>query len=138
MGLGTDADVKPSLIDEMRAASLLAKGAALDGSALGARDAFALGTSQGAEALSVAAGDLQVGRAADYVVLDASKIDPWSPPLNALVYRGEDAWVQATFVERPPRLHRRASPLARQAWEETAAIAKRLDSVSLVVAEKAK
>src|SRR5581483_8015890 len=35
MGLGTDADVKPSLIDEMREASLLQKIARLDGSALG-------------------------------------------------------------------------------------------------------
>ena len=31
MGLGTDADVKPSLIDEMRAASLLQKILHLDG-----------------------------------------------------------------------------------------------------------
>ena len=73
-GLGTDADVKPSLIDEMRAASLLQKIRRSDGSALGAATAFALGTAQGARALGVPAGDFLPGHAADYVVLNGSKI----------------------------------------------------------------
>ena len=98
MGLGTDADVKPSLIEEMRAATLLQKIGRLDGSALGARTAFALGTSQGARALNIAAGDFAPGLAADYAVLDASRIDEWTPAINGVVYRGEDSWVQATFV----------------------------------------
>ena len=126
MGLGTDADVKPSLIDEMRAAALLQKLQRSDGSALGAPAAFALGTAQGAKALGVAAGDLVAGAAADYVVLDASAIDPWSPPLNALVYRGEDAWVQAAFVDGRRVYTGEPSPLARTAWEATAAVANRL------------
>ncbi len=98
MGLGTDADVKPSLIDEMRAASYLQKIARLDGSAFGARSAFDLGTAQGARALGLTTGDLIPGNAADYVVLDASRIDPWTPEVQAVVYRGEDRWVQAAFV----------------------------------------
>ncbi|MGR4065244.1 MAG: amidohydrolase family protein [Vulcanimicrobiaceae bacterium] len=98
VGLGTDADVKPSIIDEMRAAALLQKIRRLDGSALGARVAYDLGTAQGARALGVNAGDLTAGCAADFVVLDASTIEDWTPPLNALVYRGSDAWVQAVFV----------------------------------------
>lgn len=126
MGLGTDADVKPSLIDEMRAASLLQKIRAADGGALGAAIAYALGTSQGAAALRVAAGDLTAGCAADYVVLDASKIDPWSPPRNALVYRGEDAWVQATFVAGRRVFTGEPSVLARKAWEAAARTANRL------------
>jgi 5-methylthioadenosine/S-adenosylhomocysteine deaminase len=126
MGLGTDADVKPSLIDEMRAAALLQKIRRLDGSARPATTAFALGTAQGAKALRVAAGDLSAGNAADYVVLDASKIDPWAPPLNALVYRGEDAWVQATFVGGRRAYVGEPSQLARLAWEAVANIAKRL------------
>ena len=126
LGLGTDADVKPSLFDEMRAASLLQKLAHTDGSALGAQTAFAMGTSLGAQALGLAAGDLQPGYAADYLVLDARKIDPWSPALNALVYRGEDAWVQAAFVGGRRVYTGESSPLARTAWEETAAVAKRL------------
>src|SRR6185503_5449008 len=65
VGLGTDADVKPSIIDEMRAAALLQKLRAEDGAAFAARDAFALGTSLGAATLGVAAGDLVAGNAAD-------------------------------------------------------------------------
>jgi 5-methylthioadenosine/S-adenosylhomocysteine deaminase len=98
IALGTDADVKPSLIDEMRAASLLQKILSTDGSALGADAAFAMGTREGAFALGIPSGDLIAGHRADYVVLDATRIDPWSPPVNAVVYRGEDRWVQAAFV----------------------------------------
>ena len=126
VGLGTDADVKPSLIDEMRAAALLQKIARSDGNALGARAAYDLGTASGAAALGVAAGDLTAGRAADYVVLNASRVDPWSPSLNALVYRGEDAWVQASFVSGRRVYTGDASPLARKAWEETTSVAKRV------------
>lgn len=126
MGLGTDADVRPSLIEEMRAAALLQKILHLDGAALGAPQAFSMGTAQGARALGVSGGDLVTGAPADYVVLDASKIDPWSPPLNALVYRGEDAWVQATFANGRRVYVGEPSPVARRAKEMLAAIARRL------------
>jgi 5-methylthioadenosine/S-adenosylhomocysteine deaminase len=126
MGLGTDADVKPSLIDEMRAAALLQKILHLDGAALGAAQAYALATAQGARALRVAGGDLVAESPADYVVLDAAKIDPWSPTLDALVYRGEDAWVQATFVGGKRVYVGEPSPLARRARAATAAIAARV------------
>lgn len=126
VGLGTDADVKPSLIDEMRAAALLQKLRQLDAGALDASAAFALGTTTGARALAIAAGDLVPGARADYVVLDASKIDPWARPLNELVYRGEDGWVQATFVDGRRRFIGEPSPLARTARDAAAAIAKRL------------
>jgi 5-methylthioadenosine/S-adenosylhomocysteine deaminase len=98
MGLGTDADVKPSLIDEMRAATLLQKIARLDGSALGAGAAFDLGTASGARALGLACGDLTPGNEADFLVLDASRIDPWTPDVQGVVYRADDTWVQAAFV----------------------------------------
>jgi 5-methylthioadenosine/S-adenosylhomocysteine deaminase len=126
VGLGTDADVKPSLIDEMRAAALLQKLRRLDAGALDASTAFALGTKTGAQALAIAAGDLVPGARADYVVLDASKIDPWARPLNELVYRGEDGWVQATFVDGRRRFVGESSPLACAARDEVGAIAKRL------------
>ncbi|MBV8344425.1 MAG: amidohydrolase family protein [Candidatus Eremiobacteraeota bacterium] len=125
-GLGTDADVRPSLIDEMRAAALLQKILYLDGAALGARCAFDLGTAQGAGALRVGGGELVAPQPADYVVLDASNIDPWSPPCNAVVYRGEDAWVQATFVGGRRVYVGEPSPLVRRARDELAATAKRL------------
>jgi 5-methylthioadenosine/S-adenosylhomocysteine deaminase len=126
IALGTDADIRPSLIDEMRSTALLAKLRSFDGSALTAREAFAMGTREGARALGLDAGDLLDGGPADYVVLDASGIDPWSPESNALVYRGQDAWVQATFVNGRRVYFGEASPLARRARSETALIAKRL------------
>ena len=98
IALGTDADVKPSLIDEMRAAALMQKLARLDGAALDSSTVFDFATQQGARALGSNGGALSRGKSADYVVLDASKIDPWSPPVNALVYRGEDHWVRQAFV----------------------------------------
>ena len=126
MGLGTDADVRPSLIDEMREAALLQKILYRDGAAFGAAKAFSLGTEQGARALRVDGGDLVAGAPADYAVLDSSKIDPWSPALNALIYRGEDGWVQATFARGRRVYVGEPSPLARRAGKVTAAIARRL------------
>jgi 5-methylthioadenosine/S-adenosylhomocysteine deaminase len=128
MGLGTDADVKPSLIDEMRSASLLAKIARTDGSALGARTAFDLGTAQGARALNIDAGDFRIGAFADYLVLDASAIDPWTPEVNGVVYRGEDRWVQAAFVGGARVYFGEASPLARLAHEKLKEVTKRVIS----------
>ena len=98
MGLGTDADVRPSIIEEMRAASLLQKVAKLDGSALGAQTAISLGTSQGAAALRVDAGELRAGALADYIVLDVANVDPWIPLANHVVYRAENAAVRETVV----------------------------------------
>jgi 5-methylthioadenosine/S-adenosylhomocysteine deaminase len=126
MGLGTDADVKPSLLDEMRAAALLQKIRRLDAGASDAATAFAMATAQGAKALRVETGDLVTGCAADYVVLNAAKIDPWSLPLNAVVYRGEDAWVQGTFVSGRRMYAGEPSHLARLAGEAVAKIARRL------------
>lgn len=98
MGLGTDADVKPSILDEMRAASLLQKIAHLDGSALGADSALSLGTDLGARALRVDAGDLREGAYADYSVIDLTAVDPWIPLGSHLVYRAESADVLETYV----------------------------------------
>lgn len=126
VGVGTDADVRPSLFEEMRAVALLQKILHLDGSASRAADAYAMGTSEGARALRVSAGDLVAGCAADFLVLDASEIDPWSPPVNALVYRGQDAWLQAAFVGGRRVYVGEPSPLARRARDATSVLAKRL------------
>ncbi|HEY1428760.1 MAG TPA: amidohydrolase family protein [Candidatus Tumulicola sp.] len=126
LALGTDADVKPSLIDEMRASSLLQKIRSTDGSALGAAAAFAMGTREGARTLGIAAGDLIAGNFADYVVLDASRIDAWSPPVNAVVYRGEDRWVQAAFVSGKRAYTGGEFELTRRARQHVRTIAQRL------------
>ena len=126
MGLGTDADVKPSIIDEIRAASYLQKIEKRDGAALGARTAFDLGTSQGARAIGIDGGALAVGNFADFVVLDATGIDSWNRPLNGLVYRAESSWVQATFVGGRRVYIGEARELEVRAREAIAVIAKRL------------
>ena len=97
-GLGTDADVRPSMIEEMRAATLLQKIARLDGSALGARAAYALGTEQGASALRVSAGELREGAFADYITIDTCASDPWIPLCNQIVYRAQNGDVRETYV----------------------------------------
>jgi 5-methylthioadenosine/S-adenosylhomocysteine deaminase len=126
VGLGTDANVKPSILDEMRAAAYEQKTALLDGSALDAPTAFALGTSEGAVALGVPAGLLAPGLPADFAVLDARGIDPWSPVPNGVVYRGEASWVQATFVGGHRVYTGEPSALAAEAVRETRLIAARL------------
>ena len=126
MGLGTDADVKPSLIDEMRAASMLAKVRALDGSALGAATAWQFATAQGARALGLRTGDLLAGMLADYLVVDAESVDPWSPAVNGIVYRAEDSWVRAAFVSGSRVYSGEPSPLARHARTKIKEIAERV------------
>jgi 5-methylthioadenosine/S-adenosylhomocysteine deaminase len=126
LGLGTDANVKPSIIGEMRAASYLQKLVRLDGAALGARAAYEMATSNGARALGLRAGDLIPGNKADFVVLSAAGVDPWSAAINGVVYRAEDAWVQATIVAGRRVYAGGASPIALEARREVGAIARRL------------
>ncbi len=98
VGLGTDANVDPSILNEMRGAALLQKVKKCDASALAAEDAFAMGTWEGSAALRVPASDLHPGSAADFCVIDRTRIDVWSPTLNGLVYRANSSWVRNTFV----------------------------------------
>ncbi len=107
IALGTDADVKPSLIDEMRASSLLQKIRRTDGSALGAGAAFAMATREGARALGIATGDLVPGNFADYVVLDASRIDSWSPARQRARLSSRRPMGAGVVRRREARLHRR-------------------------------
>jgi len=127
MALGTDANVKPSLIEEMRAASLLQKLAARDGSVFGAEASFDLATAQGARALGVRAGALKEGLAADYLIVDASGVDPWSPAVNALVYRAENAWIRETYVSGKQVYSGERSALAQEAGAALTHLAHTLD-----------
>ncbi|MFN2527127.1 MAG: amidohydrolase family protein [Candidatus Baltobacteraceae bacterium] len=127
LALGTDADVNPSLIQEMRAASLLQKLAARDGSVFGAAASFDLATAQGARALGVQAGALEAGLAADFLILDASRIDPWSPAVNALVYRAENAWIKETYVSGKQVYSGGRSALAEKAGATLTQLAQTLD-----------
>jgi 5-methylthioadenosine/S-adenosylhomocysteine deaminase len=126
LGLGTDADVKSSLLDEMRAAAYLQKLERRDGGALSGQDVWGMGTSAGASVIGIAAGELEAGRAADFIVLDARRIDPWSPAVNALVYRGSDDWVRSAYVGGRLARSDEPSQLAGQARQKVASIAARL------------
>lgn len=98
LGLGTDADVKPSILDEMRAAALLQKLVRFDGGALDAPTAFWFGTAGGARALGIDAGAIRTGAPADYAVVDFSSAAEGSPLCSELVYRTESSRVLETVV----------------------------------------
>ncbi|MEO6914109.1 MAG: amidohydrolase family protein, partial [Candidatus Baltobacteraceae bacterium] len=131
IGLGTDADVKPSLIEEMRAASLLQKLAHRDGSKLGAAAAYRFGTAEGAAVLGIPAGDFRVGAHADFSVLDVSAIDPWTPLLNGLVYRAESGWIRETYVGGVQVYSTRRSTLAANAAIALGSLARALGLQSI-------
>ncbi|MDE2572651.1 MAG: amidohydrolase family protein [bacterium] len=100
VGLGTDCDLRPSIYDEMRAATFLQKTAALDGATLSAREAWLMGTRECASAVGVAAGDFASGLAADWCVVDRTHpaFHPWSNPVNQLVYVSDPGIVVETFI----------------------------------------
>jgi 5-methylthioadenosine/S-adenosylhomocysteine deaminase len=99
VGLGTDANVNASILDEMRAAAFLQKLARKNAGAFEAGAAFRLGTSLGAEALGIDAGDFRAGAYADYAVIDRDRLTaPASPLANALVYRAQTGAVCETYV----------------------------------------
>jgi 5-methylthioadenosine/S-adenosylhomocysteine deaminase len=99
VGLGTDANVNASILDEIRAAAFLQKLARHDAGAFDAVRAFRLGTSLGAQALGVDAGDFRAGSYADYAVIDLERLNPPASPLvNALVYRAHSDAVCETYV----------------------------------------
>ncbi len=127
IALGTDADVKPSLIDEMRTAALLQKVAQLDGAALDALAVFDFATRQGAQALSIDCGAFSPRRSADYMVIDASKLDPWAVPINGLVYRGETNWIAQAFVHGKEVWSGEETALQQQSKAAVGKIARRLD-----------
>lgn len=99
IGLGTDANVNASILDEMRAAAFLQKLACRDAGAFTAASAFRLGTSLGAQALGIDAGDFRIGSYADYAVIDLGRLTgPAEPLVNALVYRARADLVCETYV----------------------------------------
>ncbi|MFN2593292.1 MAG: amidohydrolase family protein [Actinomycetota bacterium] len=77
VALGPDggcANNRQSVVDEMRSATLIAKGLNNDGSTIDAATAFELGTGAGARMLGVESGALAPGRLADLVALDLTDL----------------------------------------------------------------
>jgi 5-methylthioadenosine/S-adenosylhomocysteine deaminase len=105
VALGTDGAASNNRLDlwaELEAAALVGKLAANDATAVGARDALAMATINGARALNLGdqVGSLLAGKQADVICVDLSGIEhrPLLDPLSELVYAGSrhdvtDVWV---------------------------------------------
>jgi 5-methylthioadenosine/S-adenosylhomocysteine deaminase len=108
VGLGTDGGCtnnRLSVFEEMRMASLLQRVRLLDGTALSAETAFALGTASGAAVLGLDAGTIAPGRLADLVAvdLDEPSLHPRHDLLRSVVYAMAeravtDVWVHGRRV----------------------------------------
>lgn len=114
VGLGTDGGCtnnRLSVFEEMRMASLLQRVRLLDGTALDAVTAFALGTRSGAALLGLEAGVVAAGHLADLVAVDLGH-PSLHPPRNlmaAVVYAMSlqavtDVWVHGRRVVDAGRL----------------------------------
>jgi 5-methylthioadenosine/S-adenosylhomocysteine deaminase len=114
VGLGTDGGCtnnRLSVFEEMRMASLLQRVRLLDGTALPAERAFALGTASAAEMLGLEAGTIAPGRLADLVALDLEhpSLHPRSNLTKSVVYALSpqavtDVWVHGKRVVESGRL----------------------------------
>ncbi len=107
LALGCDTENASDAIDGLRAAALfagLAKDTAADPTAFGAHHAFEMLTIAGAEAVGMAdrIGSLEVGKAADIVVIDRSGIE-WLPPspdpILQLIWAGGSRSVTDVLVD---------------------------------------
>jgi 5-methylthioadenosine/S-adenosylhomocysteine deaminase len=114
IGLGTDGGCtnnRLSVFEEMRMTSLLQRVRLLDGTALSADTAFAMGTRTGAEMLGLDAGGIAPGLLADLVALDLAdpSLHPRNDLLKNVVYAMSpravtDVWVHGRRVVEGRRL----------------------------------
>jgi 5-methylthioadenosine/S-adenosylhomocysteine deaminase len=114
IGLGTDGGCtnnRHSVLEEMRMTSLLQRVRLLDGTALSAERAFAMGTRDGAGILGLEAGTIAPGQLADLVAvdLDDPSLHPPTDLLKSVVYAMSsravtDVWVHGRQVVSAGRL----------------------------------
>ena len=114
VALGTDGGCtnnRHSVFEEMRMTSLLQRVRLLDGRALRAETAFAMGTRVGAEVLGLETGSIAPGRLADLVAvdLDDPSLHPPTDLLKSVVYAMSaravtDVWVHGRRVVEDRRL----------------------------------
>src|SRR5262249_54244439 len=114
VGLGTDGGCtnnRLSVFEEMRMTSLLQRVRRLDGSALSADTAFALGTRSGASILGLEIGAIARGQLADLVAVDLgdAPLHPRTDLLKSIVYAMSpqaisDVWVHGRRVVENGRL----------------------------------
>jgi 5-methylthioadenosine/S-adenosylhomocysteine deaminase len=114
IGLGTDGGCtnnRHSVLEEMRMTSLLQRVRLLDGTALSAERAFAMGTREGAKILGLETGAIAPGQLADLVAvdLDDPSLHPRNNLLKSVVYAMSsravtDVWVHGRQVVSNGRL----------------------------------
>ena len=114
IGLGTDGGCtnnRHSVFEEMRMTSLLQRVRLLDGTALSAEHAFAMGTVGGAQILGLETGVIERGQLADLVAVDLEdpSLHPRNDLLKSVVYAMSaravtDAWVHGRRVVENRRL----------------------------------
>ena len=114
IGLGTDGGCtnnRHSVFEEMRMTSLLQRVRLLDGTALSAERAFAMGTRAGAEILGLETGTIAAGQLADLVAVDLEdpSLHPRNDLLKSVVYAMSaravrDVWVHGRRVVEDGRL----------------------------------
>ena len=114
IGLGTDGGCtnnRLSVFEEMRMCSLLQRVRLLDGTALAAERAFAMGTAAGAEILGLETGTIATGQLADLVAVDLedASLHPRNDLLKSVVYAMSpravtDVWVHGRRVVEHGRL----------------------------------
>jgi 5-methylthioadenosine/S-adenosylhomocysteine deaminase len=110
VALGTDGAASNNnldMLEEMRIAALLAKGASNDATAIPAHTALRMATLNGARALGIEArtGSLTAGKAADITAIDLSAISsqPVYDPVSQIVYTAtrdqvSDVWVNGRHL----------------------------------------
>src|SRR5919106_3997611 len=114
VGLGTDGGCtnnRQSVFEEMRMTSLLQRVRLLDGAALPAERAFAMGTRDGAQILGLPAGAIAADHLADLVALDLEdpSLHPPTHLLRSVVYAMSsravtDVWVHGRQVVKDRQL----------------------------------
>ena len=114
VALGTDGAASNNNLDllrEMRTASMLQKAIHLDARALPAETVLRMATENGAKALGLSTGRLDVGAPADVVVVDLSgvHVQPIVDPASAVVYASHpddviDVMIDGRFVIRDREL----------------------------------
>ncbi len=114
VALGTDGGCtnnRLSVFEEMRMVSLLQRVRLLDGTALGAARAFAMGTASAADVLGIEAGAIAPGRLADLVALDVDdpSLHPRTDLVKSVVYAMSpraitDVWVSGRRVVEARRM----------------------------------
>ncbi|PSR20324.1 MAG: S-adenosylhomocysteine deaminase [Sulfobacillus acidophilus] len=114
-GLGTDggcSNNRSSIFEEMRMAALVHKGYQRDATAVNWPTVLEMGTSQGAQLLTVPAGIIAPGHLADFIGINLSdpSLIPWTPDtlLANVVYSMQPSAVQEVVVDGRPVVRDRA------------------------------